>query len=411
MDAQTATYHVLDSAQGLDATQGWKVQQLNNLRVTARGLELLSMPTQPQPINHTNDVWSDLGGLHGIAIAPNGTLYVSDRQQHLIFKIIRFPEDVPPHSLCQPIVSPLPYFGGFGTAPRQLNEPRGLAISPEGRLYIADSQNHRIQVLNLKGETLQTILGQPVAGDALGEFNQPWDVAVSSTGDIYICDTGNHRLQKFDIKTHCFSIIDGTQLNACSFQIRYGPHQRERFVYISARQRLEHWPQSPRRLPQSRSDITILSEDIPSVSAARQAILTVIDAVGSTDILVESTQVYPVHLLQADEPEPSFDQPTHIAIDPLDRIYVIDTVQDIVKVLNSNGWVINTMTPAKSELQTFHPTAVAISQTGAILIANGHQVEHFHFEDDHFHYEGVCSCGVTHCSGIAVNSGHQAFFA
>lgn len=81
-----------------------------------------------------------------------------------------------------------------------LNAPRALAFAPDGTLYVADSRNHRIVHLDMDG----TLLGQwgsyadGLSGPAApGTFNEPWGVAVGPDGSVYVTDTWNHRVQKF----------------------------------------------------------------------------------------------------------------------------------------------------------------------------------------------------------------------
>ncbi|MFZ1768127.1 MAG: flippase activity-associated protein Agl23 [Caldilinea sp.] len=93
--------------------------------------------------------------------------------------------------------------------------PRAVAIAPNGDRVIADTNNHRIVVLNNAGEFLRAFGGycnvndqantpclDPdgdgplVSGD--GQFFEPWGVAVDASGQIYVADTWNGRIQVFD---------------------------------------------------------------------------------------------------------------------------------------------------------------------------------------------------------------------
>ncbi|NOY98380.1 MAG: TIGR03663 family protein [Chloroflexi bacterium] len=91
-------------------------------------------------------------------------------------------------------------FGVNGAGPGQFDAPRGIAIAPDGSLYIADSRNHRIQHFSADGEFINA---WGVFGDASlspappGAFNEPWGVAVGPDGSVYVSDTWNHRIQKF----------------------------------------------------------------------------------------------------------------------------------------------------------------------------------------------------------------------
>ena len=85
----------------------------------------------------------------------------------------------------------------------QLNAPKGIAFAPDGSLYISDSQNHRILHIDQDGNLLHT-WGQFGASDyntmimaPEGTFNEPWGLAVGSDGAVYVADTWNNRIQKF----------------------------------------------------------------------------------------------------------------------------------------------------------------------------------------------------------------------
>jgi sugar lactone lactonase YvrE len=71
-------------------------------------------------------------------------------------------------------------------APGHLQQPRGVAVTPDG--------NHRIQEF---GPDLAFLRTWGKQGEPPGEFNQPCGVAVAADGTIYVADTWNHRVQAF----------------------------------------------------------------------------------------------------------------------------------------------------------------------------------------------------------------------
>lgn len=90
--------------------------------------------------------------------------------------------------------------GGEGTQPGQFSLPRNLAFAPDGTLYVADSGNNRIQHLSPDGSVLHTwgtYSGAGLPDPAPGTFDQPWGIAVGPDGSVYVSDTWNHRIQKF----------------------------------------------------------------------------------------------------------------------------------------------------------------------------------------------------------------------
>ena len=102
---------------------------------------------------------------------------------------------VEPYAKGKREVTALRQFGSQGAAPGQFNFPRNLAVAPDGRLYVADTGNHRIQVFDPQGNFVRQ-WGGP--GEAPGHFNEPWGIAVDKEGNVYVADTWNHRIQVFD---------------------------------------------------------------------------------------------------------------------------------------------------------------------------------------------------------------------
>ena len=81
-----------------------------------------------------------------------------------------------------------------------LNAPRSLAFAKDGTVYVADSRNHRVVHLDMEGNVLNEWgtfadgVNTPVAD---GTFNEPWGIAVAPDGSVYVTDTWNHRIEKF----------------------------------------------------------------------------------------------------------------------------------------------------------------------------------------------------------------------
>ncbi|HVN54732.1 MAG TPA: NHL repeat-containing protein, partial [Anaerolineaceae bacterium] len=90
--------------------------------------------------------------------------------------------------------------GEKGNQPGQFDAPRGIAVAKDGSLYVADSHNNRIQHLAADGTVLQIwgTFADISKGDAPGgTFFEPWGVAVGPDGSVYVTDTWNSRVEKF----------------------------------------------------------------------------------------------------------------------------------------------------------------------------------------------------------------------
>jgi uncharacterized membrane protein len=88
-----------------------------------------------------------------------------------------------------------PFDGQRGRGPGQLAEPRGLALSPDGIMVVADAMNHRLQFLSPSGICLGTVGGE---GDLPGAFREPSSVAWADDGRLAVTDTWNGRVQILD---------------------------------------------------------------------------------------------------------------------------------------------------------------------------------------------------------------------
>lgn len=144
----------------------------------------------------------------GIAVAPDGNLYVADTLNHCIRKLTR------PELPGLPwIVSTVAgdhtagFADGIGTAAR-LNHPHAITLDRAGNLYVADTGNHRIRKITPDG-VVSTYAGTGVAGIAEGhrlvaKFSGPFGVAIDVSGIaegqaggvLYVADTGNHRIRR-----------------------------------------------------------------------------------------------------------------------------------------------------------------------------------------------------------------------
>lgn len=76
--------------------------------------------------------------------------------------------------------------------------PQGLAFDTLGRLYISDTENHRIQVFTISGGTpvYWTTIGTGTAGTGNNQFNYPYHIALNSANELFVADSENHRVQK-----------------------------------------------------------------------------------------------------------------------------------------------------------------------------------------------------------------------
>jgi tripartite motif-containing protein 71 len=82
-----------------------------------------------------------------------------------------------------------------GTDNGQFYDSEGIAVDSSGNVYVADTNNNRIQKFDSNGRFLTT-WGSKGSGN--GQFDYPGDIAVDSSGNVYVDDINHDRVQKFN---------------------------------------------------------------------------------------------------------------------------------------------------------------------------------------------------------------------
>ena len=95
---------------------------------------------------------------------------------------------------------------------------RGLALSFNNTLYIADKDNHRIQRWSIGVSSGSTVAGRAdgVLGNATNELSGPTGTALDSNGNIYVADSGNHRVVFWAIEAPSGTVVAGDGKRSCS---------------------------------------------------------------------------------------------------------------------------------------------------------------------------------------------------
>lgn len=129
-------------------------------------------------------VTGDFDSPSGIAIDDKrGVIYIVDSKKHAVGV----------YSLKD--YSKLRTIGRRGPGPGEFNYPTNAAVDSEGRLYVVDTANFRVQIFDSEGNHLKSF-GKP--GDALGAFARPKGIAIDSDNNIYVADAYFGNFQIFD---------------------------------------------------------------------------------------------------------------------------------------------------------------------------------------------------------------------
>ena len=90
---------------------------------------------------------------------------------------------------------------GIGSAAR-FWAPAGMAVDGAGNLYVAERGNHTIRKVVLATGQVTTLAGKAGSSgsaDGIGSaarFSWPYGVAADRSGNVYVADYGNHRIRR-----------------------------------------------------------------------------------------------------------------------------------------------------------------------------------------------------------------------
>jgi sugar lactone lactonase YvrE len=145
-----------------------------------------------------------------LALAPDGTIVVADTGSHTVKRVDAQSGQVR-------LVAGTENTAGFAdgsNAEAKFNGPVGVAVSPDGTIFVADTYNDRVRAIDTAGR-VRTLAGgsepgyRDAASGADARFDTPCGVAFDTDGSLVVADTGNHRLRRVTLEG-VVSTIAGT---------------------------------------------------------------------------------------------------------------------------------------------------------------------------------------------------------
>ena len=120
-----------------------------------------------------------------IAFAPNGDFYVSDGYGNS--RVVKFARDG----------RYITAWGKKGSGPGEFNLPHSVAVDKQGRVYVGDRENRRMQIFDAGGKFLQE----------WKHVGSPWGVFITDDQSLYMCDGYNNRILKLDLEGRILGAI------------------------------------------------------------------------------------------------------------------------------------------------------------------------------------------------------------
>jgi trimeric autotransporter adhesin len=197
-------------------TCNWRIRAVNT---GTKAVTLLGIEIQP------GDIETVAGSSTGVAVDGAGNLYIADSDNYRIRKV----------SASTGIITTVAGDGtegyngdGIAATSAELGQPGGVALDSSGNIYIADTWNYRVRVVNT-GATAITVAGvliQPgdiatIAGNGTAGYNGdeiaatsaeldvPDRVALDSLGNIFISDAQNQRVRRVIASTGIITTVAG----------------------------------------------------------------------------------------------------------------------------------------------------------------------------------------------------------
>jgi sugar lactone lactonase YvrE len=152
----------------------------------------------------------------GVCIAPDGDLIVADSHNDRIRRI-----DKPTRVITTIAGSGANGYDGDDKPATMaaLNTPNAVACARNGDIYIADTLNYRVRMIDHATGLIRNVAGDGSAGDVedisdggpavQAHLNMPSDVAVAPNGDVYIADMHHNRVRRVDAITHFIGSVAG----------------------------------------------------------------------------------------------------------------------------------------------------------------------------------------------------------
>lgn len=138
----------------------------------------------------------------GLAFDAAGNLYVSERFGHAIRKLTRAGQSWTSTLLCGSAAAQPGFADSATPTSVRFNNPRGLAVGPDGALYVADGNNRRVRRVDPATGATTTVAGSGANGaadDAVATsatFGLLTDLCFAPDGTAYVADAGNHLIRQ-----------------------------------------------------------------------------------------------------------------------------------------------------------------------------------------------------------------------
>jgi sugar lactone lactonase YvrE len=263
-------------------------------------------------------------------------------------------------------------------------KPSFLALDQaQGILYIGDTDNNVIRrVQPGTADKVETLAGTGAAGSVDGaaeaaSFNNPQGVALDSRGFLWVADSGNHTIRRVNIST---GVVDTVAGRAGASGWQDGKGEKARFN-SPAGIALEVEPLAEQLEREAKGEaarpVSILVADKGNGAIRRVLETGEVETVGSSAQSARVGGRMQSRKLASSTAAPlAFSTPEGIAVDQLGNIYVSEPDAARVRIILASGEVL----PATQPKSLLSPRGVAITQSGHVVVGgSGRAAQEFSY--------------------------------
>ena len=282
------------------------------------------------------------------------------------------------------------YAGDGGPATSALlNNPFDLAFDPAGNLCFSDTYNHCIRRIDAHSGIITTIAGTGEAGfsgdggPALqAQMNQPYGIVIDRAGNIYIADRLNKRVRRIDGRTATMSTLatmvepNGLALDREHRRLFVADVADHRVSAIDlatgaistfagtgeARHDGDGGPATSAGVFGARAvalapddSLYILERQGSSLRRVRDGIIETIAGTGARGYAGDDN----------DARNAVFDAPKEMAIDPAGNVFIVDTENHVIRLIDAKTWIVTTICTDLAR-----PHGAVVGADGAVYIGD-----------------------------------------
>jgi len=135
---------------------------------------------------HSGSALDYLSAPFGIYLDTDGNIYIADSDNNRIQKWAP--------NATEGVTVAGASNGDSGADENHLDNPSDVFVDADGNIYITDTDNERVQKWSADGSTITTVAGGNGSGSGLNQFNNPKGVFVDLADNVYVSDQSNHRV-------------------------------------------------------------------------------------------------------------------------------------------------------------------------------------------------------------------------